>query len=347
VEKLADFVYNGDLDSEIINVESEHSAMAAAVGASATGVRVFTSTSSQGLAYMWEMLHIVSGMRLPIVMAVANRALSAPINIWNDHQDSMSSRDTGWIQLYVENSQEALDTVFQSYKIAEDHKVLLPVMICLDGFSLSHVYEPTDVPGDVEVKRYLPDFNPVFKLDPENPCTLGPIGYPDVYMELRKQQADAMLNALEKIKDANREFGNLFGRRYGNGLIDTYKLEDAKFGIVTMGSITGTARVAVDELRKEGNMVGILKIRSFRPFPSQEIVKAVSKMKGIAVIDRSVSPGNESGLCSEVKSVLKNSDVKVRGFIAGLGGRDVTVDHLKIAFKKIMEESSTDTEWLF
>ena len=346
VERLADYINDGLLKSEMIHAESEHSAISAALGAEATGVRVFTATASQGLALMHEILFVVAGMRLPVVIAVANRALSAPINIWNDHQDSISERDSGWIQLYVESAQEALDTIIQAYKIAENRKVLLPVMVCLDGFTLSHVYEPVDIPEKKDVDKFLPKYNPLFRLDPEKPVTMGPIGFPNTYMEFRKATHEAMLNSIEIIKDANNDFKNSFNRSYGNGLIETYKINDAEYAVATMGTACGTTRVVVDELRKQGEKVGLIKIKSFRPFPKEEVINCCKNIKGIAVIDRNISLGNEGALCTELRSAFYNQEKKpiIKGFIAGLGGRDITPEHIKTAFKKI--ETSNNSEWL-
>ncbi|HHI04177.1 MAG TPA: pyruvate ferredoxin oxidoreductase [Candidatus Woesearchaeota archaeon] len=346
VERLADYINDGLLKSEMIHAESEHSAISAALGAEAMGIRVFTATASQGLALMHEILFVVAGMRLPVVIAVANRALSAPINIWNDHQDSISERDSGWIQLYVESAQEALDTIIQAYKIAENRKVLLPVMVCLDGFTLSHVYEPVDIPEKKDVDKFLPKYNPLFRLDPEKPVTMGPIGFPNTYMEFRKATHEAMLNSIEIIKDVNNDFKNSFNRSYGNGLIETYKINDAEYAVATMGTACGTTRVVVDELRKQGEKVGLIKIKSFRPFPKEEVINCCKNIKGIAVLDRNISLGNEGALCTELRSAFYNQEKKpiIKGFIAGLGGRDITPEHIKTAFKKI--ETSNNSEWL-
>lgn len=339
VETLAKQINNGILDSEMIHVESEHSALSAAIGASAIGVRVFTATASQGLALMNEILHIASGMRMPIVMAVANRALSAPINIWNDHQDSISARDTSWLQFYVESSQEALDTVIMAYKIAENHKVLLPIMVCLDGFTLSHVYEPVDIPDKKQVKRFLPDYKPLFKLDPAKPITIGPIAFPNSFMEIKKQQQDAMENSVKIIKDVCGDFKKIFKRSYGDGFIETYKINDAKHAVIAMGSVCGTIRFVVDELRKKGKKVGLIKIKCFRPFPAEKIKKACERLKIVSVIDRDVSYGNQGALFTEVKAVLDKKTVN--SFIAGLGGRDIKIEHIKKIF------GNTKQKWLF
>ncbi len=345
VERLADYINDGELNSEMICVESEHSAISACIGASATGVRTFTSSASQGLALMHEILFITSGMRLPVVMAVANRSLSAPINIWNDHQDAVSSRDAGWIQLYVDSSQEAIDTIIQAYKIAENHKILLPVMVCLDGFTLSHVWEPVNVMEQKEVDDFLPKFSPLFKLDPAKPVTMGPIGYPNAFMSFRKSQQEAMDEAIKVIEDVNREFKRKFGRGYGNGLVDAYKVDDAKYALVAMGTVCSTARGVVDKMRREGKKVGIIKIKSLRPFPIESILHETKNLKGIAVIDRAISPGNSPPLFNEISSCLKDKDIIVKSYVAGLGGRDVTEEIIEKALVNI--EIGKETDWLF
>lgn len=345
MEKLASFINDGEMDAEMIHVESEHSAISAAVGSSAVGMRTFTATASQGLALMHEVLHAASGMRLPIVMPVANRALSAPINIWNDHQDSISARDTGWMQMYVESAQEAFDAVIQAFKIAEDKRVLLPMMVCLDGFTLSHVYEPVDMLDEEQVKSFVPDYNPDHAyLDPARPCTQGPIGFPNVFMELKKAEHESMLNALDVIKEVHDEFAEKFGRSHGNGLIELYKMEDAEYAVAGMGTVCGTARVVVDKLREEGMKVGLLKVRSYRPFPRDELVKTISHLKGLAVLDRNISMGQEGALYTEIEAVLGYGDTIVNGFIAGLGGRDIKPSHIEKALKSL--DKKNQTEWL-
>jgi len=342
VEYLAEFINDGNLNSEMIHAESEHSALSACIGAQATGVRTFTATSSQGLALMHEILYITSGMRIPVVMAVANRALSAPINIWNDHSDSMAERDSGWLQFYVESAQEALDTVLIAYKIAENKKVLLPVMVCLDGFTLSHVFEPVDIPGQKQVDNFLPKYNPLYKLDPKKPLTMGPVGFPDSFMEFRKQQQDAMEISRKIIEDIHTEFKNKFKRSYD--FIETYKTEDAKTAIIALGSVCGTIRTVVDELRKKGEKVGLIKIRCFRPFPEKELIEACKNLKSVGIIDRSSSPGYKSAVSSETGAALKNLNIIINDFIAGLGGRDITKQHIKKIFNSLNKKR--ETEWL-
>lgn len=348
-ERISDFVDAGEFNCEMIYVESEHSALSAAIGASATGVRTYTATASQGLALMNEILHVVSGMRLPIVMNVANRALSAPINIWNDHQDSMSARDTGWIQLYVESAQEALDTTIQAFKIAENKDVLTPVMVCLDGFTLSHVYEPVDIPDQKNVDKFLPKFKPMFTLDTKKPVTMGPVGYPDSFMTFKYQQQKALQKAADVIKKTNNEFKKDFKRSYGDGILDKYKADDAEYIFIGLGTICGTARVVIDKLRKEGIKAGMVKIKMFRPFPDAQLIEALKNKKAVAVFDKAVSFGQKGPVVSELESALFNMNPRpiIHSFIAGLGGNDIKLDHIEKAFKKIMTEKTTTTEWLF
>ena len=336
-EKISEFIFNGELQAEMIHVESEHSACSALLGAQAAGVRTFTATSSQGLALMYEILPIISGNRMPCVMAVVNRALSAPINIWNDHSDAVSARDQGWIQLWVESTQEAIDTTIQLYKICEDHSVLLPGMLCLDGFTLSHVYERAIVPEQEQVDAFLPEYKPYIKLDPEEPITMGPIAFPDSFMEFKKMQHEAMLQALKVIKNVHDEFAKKFGRAYGNGLLELYKMEDAEYALIGMGTLIGTARVVVDKLREEGHKVGLIKLRSLRPFPKEDLAKATKNLQGLTVIDRHISLGYEGPLFSDVRSALFGSDIRINNFIAGLGGRDITQKHLREALLSLKE----------
>lgn len=329
-EALSEFVNNGELKSEMVHVESEHSAMSACIGASATGVRTFTASASQGVALMHEVLFIASGMRLPIVMVIVNRALSAPLNIYGDHQDSISERDSGWLQFYAADSQEAHDLIFQAYKVAE--KIMLPAMVCVDGFTLSHVFEPVDLLSEKDVAKYLSDYSPSVKLDTSNPVTMGPIASPKDYMLFKIQQHDAMLKSIPLVKDANQQFRYFFDRSYGDGLIEEYKVEDAEFAFVCMGSMSGTVKFVVDELRSKGQKVGLIRIRCFRPFPADELVNACKNIKGLIVFDRNISLGNEGALCSEIRALLPNKTVK--GYVIGLGGADITPKHI---FKSIIE----------
>ncbi|MFC1754100.1 pyruvate synthase subunit PorA [Thermoproteota archaeon] len=348
VEKIADFINDGVLDAEMVDVESEHSAMSACIGAQATGVRTFTATASQGLALMYEMVCVASGMRLPIVMSVANRALSAPINIWNDHSDSVGIRDCGWIQLYVESSQEALDTVIQAFKIAENKDVLLPAMVCLDGFTLSHVWEPVDMPTKVKVNQFLPKYKAIHAfLDPKKPITQGPVGFPNSYMNLKQMQQEAMKKAHKVIEKTNSEFKRKFKRGYGNGLIELYKMQGAQYAVVGMGSMCGTARSVVDDMRKQGKKVGLIKVKAFRPFPAEDITKATKNLKGIAVLDKVISLGHEGPLFSDIRAILYGKKTKVSGFIVGLGGRDVTPSIIETALMHAIKGKEIREEWLF
>jgi pyruvate ferredoxin oxidoreductase alpha subunit len=343
VERLASFISDGKLNAEIIHCESEHSAISAAIGASAAGARVFTATASQGLALMHEIVFIASGMRIPIVMAVANRALSAPINIWNDQQDSISERDSGWIQLYVETAQEALDTTIMAYKIAENRDVLLPVMVCLDGFTLSHVFEAADIPEQNEVDRFLPKYGPTDKLDPKNPKSFGPISFPNTFTGFRKMQDEAMERSAGIIEKVNSEFKKSFSRSYGDGLVETYLIEDAEYALVALGSTCGTIRAVVDEMRSQGRKYGMIKVKCLRPFPRKEIIEASKNLRGIAVLDRNIAPGAGGAVFTEIKAIL--TEKKISGVILGLGGKDIKIEDIKKSFE-IAEKADGTTEWL-
>lgn len=340
VEHLSEMVADGHLDAEFVPVESEHSAMSACVGSSAAGARTFTSTCSQGYALMSEICFIASSMRLPIVMAVANRALSAPISIWNDHCDLMYARDSGWIQTIAENGQEVVDLLIHAFKVAEDKRVMLPVQVNLDGFTLSHMIEPIFMPDRAEVDKFLPAYKAPIRLDPKKPVTFGPVGMPDVYTEARKALDEAVKGAKAVVVEAWKEFGDKFGRYYKP--VETYKAEDAETIFVMMGSISETAMTAVDDMRSKGKKVGVVKIRLFRPFPGEELMAAIKKAKNLVVIDRvtNLTGGDLPGPVGlEVKSLLfdAGSKVKVGNFIAGLGGRDVTVQN----FEEMVDKMAT------
>jgi pyruvate ferredoxin oxidoreductase alpha subunit len=322
-EYLAQFVADGDLRAEYIMVESEHSSISAAVGASGAGVRTFTATSSQGLALMHEILFVAAGMRTPIVMGNANRALSAPLSIWNDQQDSISERDTGWMQFFAENAQEALDFVIQAYKISEDHEVLLPSMVCVDGFILTHTVEPVDIPSQEDVDKFLPPYEPISYLDPKDPMSLGTFTDPDYYMEARHDMEVAMEGAKDIIRRVNKEFEEVFGRKYD--LVEKYKTEDAEIILIAMGSICGTIKTVIDRLREKGEKVGLLKVISYRPFPQEDIYEAVKGARRIAVLDKNISFGIGGVLFNEIKAKM---DVDASGFILGLGGREVSPDDI-------------------
>jgi len=331
VESLADFVADGELDAEFINAESEHSALSICVGASATGARAFTATSSQGLALMNEVLYIASGMRLPIVMTVANRSLSAPLSIWCDWQDSISVRDSGWIQLYCENNQEILDSVLIAYRAAEE--VLLPVMVCYDGFILSHTYELVDVAEQAEVDSFLPPYKFPYPLDPDRPITMGAFASPEWYQEFRNMSQEAVRGAKQKLAEVQKSFGNRFGRRYG--LIERYRSDDADVILLTMGSLSGSSKVLIDRCREGGESVGLVRLRVFRPFPAEELVEALAHAKVVAVLEKDISLGWTGALYTDIAGAFANEGVRplMLDFICGLGGRDVTLPQIDEALK--------------
>jgi pyruvate ferredoxin oxidoreductase alpha subunit len=338
-EDLTQIVANGELDAEVINVESEHSAMAACIGAAATGVRPYTCTASQGLAYMHEMLFVASGMRLPIAITVVNRSLSAPLNIWNDQQDSMAERDAGWIQLYVENAQEAFDTQIQAFKIAEQASV--PVMVCMDGYLISHTFENVSYLDQKAVRKFLPPFKPDVSLNPSKPVSMGTLATPDYFMGFRKDQDEAVHAAKDVIKSVHREYAALSKRSYGNGLIEKVSLEGKKLALITIGSVTGTAREYLP------SDFGIIKVKCMRPFPHEDIAAACRGLDSAGVIEKDVSAGNEGALYTDVKACLYGSGcaTKLSGFIAGLGGRDITQKDMESVFEKI-RQGRTGIEWV-
>ena len=334
-ERLSEWIADGIMDSEMILTESEHSALSACVGASAAGARVFTATASQGLALMHEILHIASGMRLPIVMAIGNRALSAPINIWCDHQDMMSQRDTGWMQFFAESNQEALDLILIAYKAAENRRVLLPAMVGLDAFTLTHTFEQVDVPGQEEVDQYLPKYRPVHAfLDPERPITQGPLGTPQHYMEFKSAQYEAMNRAKGVIVEAMEEFGRAFGREYAPLVPFS---PGGEIVLVTMGSMSGTARVFVKSARQEGESVSHVKIVAFRPFYHSKLAELLAGAKVVAVVERAFSYGSVGPLAQDVAYAMNMYGIgaKLANFIVGLGGRDVTLRD----FSEVLETS--------
>ena len=335
VEHLAELVASGELDAEYIPVESEHSAMSACLGSAAAGARTFTATSSQGLALMNEVVYVAAPMRLPIVMAVANRALSAPLSIWGDHSDLMSVRDTGWIQIVAENGQAAIDNTIIAFRVAEDQRVLLPVMVHLDGFNLTHVVEPIFFPLQEEVDKFLPKNRFPLPLNPDKPVAMGEFAPPFIFMEAKWAQELTLRNSKQVIMQAWDEFAEAFGRKYLP--VEKYHSEGAKVLIMTMGSIGETASVAIDELRAEGMDVGQIRLRLWRPFPFEELREAVKDAEVLIVMDRAMSYGGPAGpLASEVKSALYNQAKrpKVVSYIISLGGRDTTVSGYKDIFKK-------------
>ncbi|MEM3171699.1 MAG: hypothetical protein QXL58_04905, partial [Candidatus Hadarchaeales archaeon] len=302
VETLAKYVADGELDAEFVKVESEHSALSVCLGASAAGARAFTATSSQGLMLMSEILYVVSGMRLPVVMANANRSLSAPLSIWNDQQDSLSVRDSGWIQLYCENNQEILDLLLQAFLLAE--RISLPAMVCYDGYILSHTAEAVEVPEQAEVDAFLPPYSPAFKLDPSRPLTMGPVGVPEVYMEARYLQHRDMRRAKEEFVRVTEEFRRRFGRKYG--ILEEYRTEDAELLLFTMGSLMGTVREAVDRCREKGEKVGAVKLTLYRPFPEQEVVRALSRGKVVGILEKDISTGWMGALYTDTVAAFAN-----------------------------------------
>lgn len=344
VMTFAQFVADGRVETEMIPVESEHSAMSACVGAAASGARTMTATSANGLALMWEIVYIAASTRLPIVMPVVNRALSAPINIHCDHSDSMGARDSGWIQIYCENNQEVYESVIMAVRIAEHRNILLPVMVCQDGFITSHAVEGVKLYEDKRVKDFIGEYKIEHSLlDVDNPVTYGPLDLQDYYFEHKRQQAEAVKNSLKAIPEVFAEFKKHFGTEYD--FIDTYKLDDADTAIVALSSTAGTARVAVDELRAQGKKVGLLRPRFFRPFPKEKITRALSALKAVAILDRSESFSGQGGpLFSEIRSALLDEPKKplTVNYIYGLGGRDIGVEQIKSVYtdlEKIVKEN--------
>ncbi len=341
VEKLADMVSNSEIDARYIEVESEHSAMAAVFASELAGIRSYTATSSHGLLYMHEMLHWVSGMRLPLVMSVVNRAIGPPWNIWSDQSDSMSQRDTGWLQVYCESNQEALDTILMGYRIAEDEKVMLPLMSMEDAFILSHTSEKVELPGQDDVDSFLPELKLGFKVDASNPLGYGSYSTPDgPFMELKRDMMESMWNSKPIIRKVTSEFAETFGRDYG-GLTEDFMTEDADYIIVASGTVASTTRYVASKLRKEGKKVGVVRVRYFRPFPEEEIRKAVSGASKIGIIDRSVSFGGAGALSLEIRSALfRANGPDAVSFIAGIGGRDVREIDIKNMFRMLEEGNS-------
>ena len=344
VEHLSELVNNGDLDAEFIPVESEHSAMSVSAGVSAVGARSFTCTSSQGLALMNEIVHIVASMRLPVVMILANRSMSGPISIWNDHTDVMSIRDCGWIQVFANNGQEVFDHVFFAYKVAEDKNVMLPLIINIDGFILTHVIEPVEFWDQEQVEQYLPNFEPIHRLDPDKPVTMGGVGMPTIFSEAKVAQDEPLKESKSVIISAWKELGDIVGRYYKP--IETYKSDDAETLFITQGSYGETVSQAVDALRDEGKSVGLVMDRLWRPFPFDEFREAVSQAKNLIVIDRAISYGGQGGpLAIDLRSALykEKNQPNITNFICGLAGRDVTIDDFTIMYQKAMEKVQKHT----
>ena len=342
MQQFATFVANGKVVTELITVESEHSAMSACIAGAVAGGRTMTVTSANGLALMWEMLYIASGTRMPIVMTVVNRALSAPINIHGDHSDSMGARDSGWVQIYCENAQETYDSLIQAVIISEKLDVRLPVMVCMDGFIISHSIENIEIEDDQRVKDFIGEYIPNHPLlDTKHPVTYGPIDLQDYYSEHKRQQDEAMINVRSHILDAGKSFGDTFGRYYR--FFEAYRMDDAEVAVVSLGSSCGTIRTVVDELRDAGEKVGLLKLRLFRPFPAEELAKVLSPLRAVAVMDRCDSFGAMGGpVFSEIRSALFDEPKRphIINYIYGLGGRDLHLDKVHEVYrdlKKILE----------
>ncbi len=333
------FVANGQVDTEFIPVESEHSSMSATIGASAAGARALTATSSCGLAYMWEELYIAASNRLPLALALVNRALSGPININCDHSDSMGARDAGWIQIYAENNQEAYDNMVQAFRIAEHKDVRLPIMICQDGFITSHAVENIELLDDDTVKNFVGEYEPEnYLLNPKETMAVGPYAITDYYMEAKRNQAEGMKHAVDVVKVIAKEFATISGREYG--LFEEYRMEDAETAIVIIGSAAGTAKDAVDALREKGEKVGLIKIRLYRPFPADELAQALQNVKAVAIMDRAEGYTNHGGpLGADVMSALYRAKAQAFAvnYIYGLGGRDVRVEDIEGVFETLKQ----------
>lgn len=338
VEDLAQMVADKELNAQFVNVESEHSAASVVLGAEATGVRTYTATSSQGLLLMAEVVFNIAGLRLPVVMTTANRAVSAPINIWNDQQDVMTVRDSGWVLLFAETIQEAVDLHLQAYRMGEDPRVMLPVMVNMDGFILTHGMEVVDMPSQEEVDKFVTPYSTTYKLDVDNPLTMGYLADPDYYIEIRYMVQQTHQELLTIIPEVASQFKKQFKRGEGNGLIEGYHLEDAEQVFVAMGSVCGTIRDSIDELRAKGKKAGLLKITSYRPFPKNEIVKALSRAREVAVVDKSISLGGFGPLYTDLSAAVLSMGAKapkVSGFVIGLGGRDITLKSIQEVYESL------------
>jgi 2-oxoisovalerate ferredoxin oxidoreductase alpha subunit len=344
VEAIAEYLARGEFKGEYICVESEHSAMSACIGASAAGSRTFTATSSHGLLLMHEMLHWAALARLPVVMCNVNRVVGPGWNIWVDENDSISQRDTGWIQFYCSSNQEIFDTVIQAFKIGEHSRVSLPVMVNLNAFILSHTSMPADIPEEDVIDGFLGKYKPQWRLDVDNPVTFGNIIGPEGYYRVRRAMQDAMDEAKRIIPEVSKEWKRLSGYYHGD-FVEYYKCDDAEYALLSMGAIGAESKIAIDDLRKEGKKIGLARIRVFRPFPSEEIIK-IGKKSDLIVVDRNISVGSQGALFNEVKSALYgHSDAKVHGFIAGLGGKDVTYKDIEVICKKAISQKTPRYEW--
>jgi pyruvate ferredoxin oxidoreductase alpha subunit len=337
VEKIAEYIASGEMDADYLKVESEHSALTACMGVRMAGARAFTSTSSQGLEYMHEMLAYAAGGRYPLVLVNVCRSVALPWSIWGDQQDAIQQRDTGWIQIFTETGQEALDMVLQAFRIAEDHRVLLPVMVCLDSFIQSHTEELVEIPDQKTVDTFLPPYDPVVTLDVDNPYSISVGAFGKNYARWRQEQQEAAEKAGEVIVEVGDEFSRIFGRGY-SGLIEAYRCDSAEALLVTMGAFAGTARDVVDEMRDDGKAVGLVKVRAFRPFPVEPLRKVISPAKAAAVLDRDCSWGYEGALATDLKAALYGlpEPPAVLNFIGGLGGADVPPEKMKDMLEKAL-----------
>jgi 2-oxoisovalerate ferredoxin oxidoreductase alpha subunit len=344
VEILSELVARGELDADFIKVESEHSALAACIGAQAAGARTFTATSSQGLALMHELIHWAARARLPIVLANVNRAMAPGWSIWADTTDSVSERDTGWMQVYCENNQEVFDSILMSYKISESGDIRLPTLVNLDAFFLSHTSQVVDLYDAEAIDAFLPAYNPAVKLDVEDPRSFGALTSPEYYFEFSRKIQLAHEKAKDVIIRTGAEFSGAFGRSYG--LTEAYRCDDAETILITYGTIAGTAKVAADRMREKGIRAGILKLRYFRPFPAEDIRRVCAGVKALGVVDRSVSFGHEGPFFSETKAALYGTSLPATGFIAGLGGRDVSVADIENMIQHLRTNRPSDQVWI-
>ncbi len=345
VERLSELVADGEVDAEFICVESEHSAMSACLGSVATGARTYTATAGQGLELMHEVLSVASSSRLPVVLTVANRALSSPLSVWGDHSDAMATRDCGWIQVFITSGQEAFDQTICAFKIAEAPKVLFPIMVHMDGFHVTHVVEPIILLDQEEVDSFLPPFKYPFPLNPDKPVTMGAFGPPAIYTEAKKAQEEAFIATKGTILEVWDEFGKKFGRHYSP--VETYMAEDAEIMLLTMGSFSQTAEIAIEKMRGEGKKVGLVKLRLWRPFPFEELRKAIGDAQLLVVFDRCLSYGGTGGpVCGEVKAAFYSEEKKPKivSFVGGLGGRDILPDHFEYMVSKGLEVAEKGQE---
>jgi len=347
VEKLAEFVASGELPAQFVTVESEHSAMQVCISAASLGARVYTATSSQGLLLMHELLHWAAGARMPVVMGVVNRAVAPPLSIWTDHTDTIAQRDTGWIQFYTESNQEVLDTTLMAYRLSEDPEVRLPTMVTEDGFLLSHTVEPVDLPNQEEVDAFIPQHPPPTGLRPGSVGRMGSYIGPELYMEFRRKVARAMERAADVLVEVEDDYQRIIGRHHG-GRLPTYKVEDADAVLITMGTATTTARAVVDDLRTRGMRIGLAKLRVFRPFPVRELRALASTVDRIGVLDRSFTFGAGGAAFIEVAGAIYPIRRRplLRGFVAGLGGRDITPGAIEEMYTSLLKGDGPETQWI-